>query len=244
MAMLNADLTRRCVTTVKELEAKIKILENQLRSQEKILRTLQDIEEIKKLQRAYGYYIEHWMAQEIIDLFSDSPDVSLTLAAGAYRGKEGVIGYFEHLKNKNPEFLHQVMQLSGIVDVDPDGITAKGRWYGYGAVALPMDKGVVQRFVSGIYECEYVKEDGKWKIKKLRFDQTYNATPARGWVKPERVVEVGPEESLPVFQADVPRAFSPRYPSGYIFPFHYKHPVTGKETSEGVRNSSIEGKEP
>jgi hypothetical protein len=229
--------------SVQELEAKIRILEDQLKSQGKMLRTLQDIEEIKKLQRAYGYYIEHWMAQEIIDLFSGGPDVSLTLAAGVYRGKEGVIGYFERLKNTNPDFLHQVMQLSGIVDVDPDGAAAKGRWYGYGAVALPMDKGVIQRFVSGIYECEYVKEDGTWKIKKLRFDQTYNATPARGWVKPERVAEVGPEESLPVLQADIPRTFSPRYPSGYISPFHYKHPVTGKETSEGVRNSSVEGVE-
>ena len=175
---------------IQELEARIKTLENQLESQEKILRTLQDIEEIKKLQRAYGYYLEHWMAQEIIDLFSDAPDVSLMLAQGAYSGKEGVIRYFERYKEPNPEFLHQVMQLSGIVNVDPDGRTANGRWYGYGAVAVPVDKQVIQRFISGIYGCEYVKENGIWKIKKLRFDQTYNATPARGWVEPERVADV------------------------------------------------------
>jgi len=42
-------------------------------------------------------------------------------------------------------------------------------------------------------------------------------------------------------QADVPRTFTPRYPSAYIFPFHYKHPVTGKKTSEDERNASIDG---
>ena len=227
---------------IQELEARIKTLENQLESQEKILRTLQDIEEIKKLQRAYGYYLEHWMAQEIIDLFSDGPDVSLMLAQGAYSGKEGVIRYFERYKEPSPEFLHQVMQLSGIVNVDPDGRTANGRWYGYGAVAVPVDKQVIQRFISGIYGCEYVKENGIWKIKKLRFDQTYNATPARGWVKPEIAADAALSQGG-FAAADIPRTFSPRYPSGYIFPFPYKHPVTGKETSEGIRNSSIEGVE-
>ncbi len=221
---------------VAELEARLKTLENQVR-------TLQDIEEIKTLQKAYGYYIEHWMFQEIIDLFSDGPDVSLTLAPGTYLGKEGIIKYFERRKDPDPEFLHQVMQLSGIVDVDPDGNTAKGRWYGFGAIASPSDKGVRQFFMGGIYECEYVKEDGKWKIKKLRFDQNYTATPAEGWVKAERVAVIDPQSSLPGLQADIPRTFSPRYPSGYIFPFHYKHPVTGKETSERVRNSSIKGVE-
>jgi hypothetical protein len=109
---------------VAELEARLKILEKQVR-------TLQDIEEIKTLQKAYGYYIEHWMSKEIIGLFSDGPDVTLTLAAGTYLGKKGVIKYFERMKDPSPEFLHQVMQLSGIVSVDPGGNTAKGRWYGF-----------------------------------------------------------------------------------------------------------------
>jgi hypothetical protein len=221
---------------VAELEARLKILEKQVR-------TLQDIEEIKTLQKAYGYYIEHWMSKEIIDLFSDGPDVTLTLAAGTYLGKKGVIKYFERMKDPSPEFLHQVMQLSGIVSVDPGGKTAKGRWYGFGAVAVPSGKGVRQLFMGGIYGCEYVKEDGKWKIKKLRFDLNYTATPAEGWVKPERVAAVDPRSSLPRLEADIPRTFDPQYPSGYIFPFHYKHPVTGEDTSEGVRNSSIKGVE-
>ena len=45
------------------------------------------------------------------------------------------------MKSENPEYLHQVMQLSGIVDVAPDGKTAMGRWYGFGANALPAGDG-------------------------------------------------------------------------------------------------------
>ena len=118
------------MTTAREevLEARIKYLEDELRR-------LKDIEEIKTLQKAYGYYLEHFMSQEIIDLFSDGPDVSLTLAAGTYLGKEGVIKFFSRIV-ASQEFLHQVMQLSGIVTVDLDGKTARGRWYGWGSAAL------------------------------------------------------------------------------------------------------------
>ena len=92
--------------------------------------------------------------------------------------------------------------------------------------------------MSGIYNSEYIKEDGKWKFKKLQFDLLYVSPLGQGWVRPDRVA-VGPHQStLPSLEADIPRSVNPRYPSGYIVPFHYKHPVTGKETSEQVRNSS------
>jgi hypothetical protein len=165
----------------------------------------------------------------------------LTLAAGTYLGKKRIAEYFNRQKDPNPEFLHQVMQLSGVVTVDPEGTTAKGRWYGFGAVALPSEKGVRQFFMSGIYGGEYVKEDGVWKIKSMRFDANYTAAPANGWVAPERLAPAETRPAITGPQADVPRTFTPRYPSGYIFPFHYKLPVTGKKTSEEVRNSSIKG---
>lgn len=44
--------SKRLLTIIKELEAKIQKLENQVK-------ILQDIEEIKKIQRAYGYYLKH-----------------------------------------------------------------------------------------------------------------------------------------------------------------------------------------
>jgi hypothetical protein len=218
----------------KGLEARIKELENKVK-------TLEDLEAIKRLQRSFGYYLEHWMYEEILDCFSDSPDTELNILVGIYLGKEGVRRYVtgEKERSVNPELLHQVMQLSGVVDIGGDGKTAEGRWYGFGAVAIPRGKGVIQMLFGGIYTCKYVKEGGKWKILKIMWNPTYTCSPTEGWVKPERVAAgVGASMSKPP-RADKRRELDTRYPSGYIVPFHYRHPVTGKETSERRHNDSL-----
>ena len=102
---------------LKELEQRLKILEESVR-------TLQDVEEIKKLQRIYGYYLEHWQWEDIIDLFSDNTESIEISDLGVFLGKEGVKKFFRREKVL-PEFLHVMMQLSGVVDVDPSGKTAK-----------------------------------------------------------------------------------------------------------------------
>ena len=219
---------------IKEMEARIKELEQKVS-------TIQDIEEINRLQKSYGYYLEHWMSEEIIDCFSDSAETELNIMVGIYLGKEGVKRYFTGEKDRsvNPEFLHQIMQLSGVVDIAPDGKTAEGRWYGFGAGALPAGKGVLQTFTGGIYICKYVKEGGRWKILKIMWNPVINCPPAEGWVKPERVTAVTGDRVPKPPRADKQRDVDPLYPSGYIVPFHYRHPVTGKETSEKKHNAAL-----
>jgi hypothetical protein len=127
------------------------------------------------------------------------------------------------------------MQLSGIVDVEPGGKTAKGRWYGFGPQAKSMvgmvegaAEGVVRAlWVFGVYENEYVKEDGKWKFKKIFYSPIFDTPYEDGWVKT-------PEAPLPYRRRDGPEpkpststGYKP-YPSGYVFPYHYKNPVSGK----------------
>lgn len=229
--------------TVEELEAQVKTLQNQVETLTKELTLLRDIEEIKKLQRIYGFYLEHWMYQEIVDLFADSPDAAFDSFPGSkYIGKKGVARYFTHYREPHPEFLHQLMQVQPVIDVAPDGKTAKGRWFGYGPLCIPSGKGMRESLHSGTYENEYIKEDGKWKFLKIRWKLNYITTPGEGIVKKERI-----EAAPPVFEINAPEPDTPRkeldarYPSGYIFPFHYKHPITGKESSEGERNASVKG---
>jgi hypothetical protein len=230
--------SRRTYMKMETLEARIIALESQVEN----LQTLLDIEEIKKLQRAYGYYLEHWMAKEIVDLFADDPDVVLDFAwyEGTYRGKESIRRYYENRFKPGPEFMHQLMQLCPIIDVAPDGKTAKGRWYGCGAVSTPHGGKVSQVLMNGIYENEYIKENGKWKFKRFNWAMNYMARPGLGWVKPERIappdtpfVRDFPEPDEP------PINFNPSFPSGYVFPFHYTHPVTGEKTTEEAINSSL-----
>ena len=191
--------------TLKELEARLKNLE--------------DVEAINRLQRAYGYYLVHWEGKQLAALFSDAPDVTLGAGDGGvvFSGQKDVKKFFKRIGDP-PELLHGLMQLSGIVDVDPDGKTAKGRWFGFGPLAIPgEDEKVKAIWGFGIYENEYVKEKGRWKIKKLHYDYIMTTPYEDGWVKTPTIRIWGDLNSY-----DKP------YPSGFILPYHYKNPGSGK----------------
>jgi hypothetical protein len=213
------------------LEGEVKKLKKQVSVKNRQLQNLQDIEDIKRLQCAYGYYLERSMAQEIVDCFSDSPEVSGTFAEGTYLGKEGIRKYFKPGKEVSPEWFHMILQVSPVITVAPDGKRAKGRWYGYGNILAANTKPLNPMYASIIYEMEYIKEDGAWKILKLQLLMNYAYTQGGA-----------PFANAPDVSKLVPDIWEERdlaYPSGYIYPFHYKHPVTGKVTSEAKRNAAL-----
>ena len=77
--------------TVAKLETKIKEKEQTEEQLKARLQTVEDTESIKKLQHAYCYYLEHWQEEEIISLWSHSPEVSVELnETGLYKGWEAV----------------------------------------------------------------------------------------------------------------------------------------------------------
>ena len=216
------------------LEKQITQLKQQVDAKDRQLRNLQDIEDIKRLQCAYAYYLEHWMSEEIIDCFSSSPEVSGTFVEGTYKGPEGIRKYFGRAQDISPEFLHLVMQVSPVITVDPDGLKAYGRWYGYGTILSRATTPLNPAYMMVIYEMDYIKEDGVWKILKLRLLMHYaytHGTPP----------EPPPDTQGESFQLnpDEWAEFDTQYPSGYIYPFHFKHPVTGKPTTEARRNAKL-----
>jgi hypothetical protein len=217
---------------VAQMEARIKELEARMQ-------TLEDTEEIKKLQRAYGFYLEHWMAEDLLDLFADRDDVSLLIAAGHFRGKDNIGDFFHHgrkniisRKADNPEFLHQVMQLSGVVHLAPDGRTAQGRWYGFGANAFPVDGDKINPgWMNGVYEVDYIKEDGKWKLHHVHWCMTFHAPWCESFVDPARRFDERMDRPYGR-NPDLKPAGGPeetRWPSGFICPFHFDNPVSGRE---------------
>ncbi len=216
------------------LEAEVKSLKKQVKACDRQIQTLKDIEDIKRLQCAYGYYLEHWMSDEIIDCFSNSPEVSGTFVEGTYNGPEGIRRYFGQGRIMPPEFLHLVMQVSPVITVAEDGRTAHGRWYGYGTILSRPTTPLDPTCMMVIYEMDYIKEDGVWKILKLRLLMHYAYTSGRN--PPPAEARDAPRIKL---TPDEWAAFDTQYPSGYIYPFHYKHPVTGRETSEAKRNAAL-----
>jgi hypothetical protein len=238
-----------------EMETRIKALEERVKDQEKKITLLEDIEAIKRLQKAYNYYVEHMLGDAIIDCFADNDEVMLDWLEGKWLGKEGVKKYFGRVATGEgpPGFSHQLMPTGGLITVDPDGKRARGRWYGFGGIFWS-EKGRVDggSLTSGIYEMGYIKEEGIWKILSIKWVIPYSVRIPNGWTMPEHIggrFIKGPG-SVPQDQDERRQPPMPvpdievdpddlRYVSGYIFPFHFNHPVTGKPTGEAVRNARL-----
>jgi hypothetical protein len=225
-------------------------VEERLKAVEQRLQHVEDVQAINRLQYAYNYYVEHMMKQEIIDCFADSPDVLLDWLEGKWKGKEGVKEYFNVNQVPSIGFRHQLMPSSGLITVEADGRRAKGRWYAFGGIMMPAapqdgkETSFSRSFISGIYEIGYIKEEGIWKILTINWIIPYGVRIDEGWIMPEDIAgpmlkgQGGPEGApmtpdIPMDPKDL------RYVTGYIFPFHFKHPVTGKPTSEARLNARL-----
>jgi hypothetical protein len=219
---------------IEEIEARLVAAETKLQK-------LEDIEAIKRLHRIYSYYVMYMLKEEIVDCFADHPETALYWLEGTWLGKEGVKRYFgiddPGRMKMPPTFTHQVMPIAGVIDVE--GNRAKGRWYAFGGVNIPDREGKSNgSFVGGIYEITYIKQDGVWKFLTVQWIINYTVRlPEGSWGTPDLIAQN--IESFPGPQADIPPfTGDPRFVTGYIFPFHYDHPVTGRPSTEKVRNLS------
>lgn len=221
---------------------KIAALTRELDAAEAELQAAEDVSAIKRLQRAYGFFLDKGLWDDLADLFTD--DARADYPAGIFIGKasirehvwknigDGTIG----LKDRRL-YNHMVMQ--PVVDLAPDGKTAKGRWRVLAMIGrLGDDKTAGQAtWAGGIYENTYVKENGVWKIKDLRYYDGFAAPFEGGWAKVAPIKPDAPP-AAPTGRRfalakppDQPRDQAcPGYPSACIQPFHYANPVTGRET--------------
>lgn len=219
-----------------ELEIKVKTLEDEVRTLRNKVSALEDIEQIKELQKIYGYYLDNLMYDEVIDLFSDSTESLEISSIGIFHGKEGVRRFFNNMKAislRKPENVRGLslhMMLQGVVHLDPEGETAKGRWQCFMCLNLLSPSGPRAAWGQGAFENEYIKEDGKWMFKKLRVFIAFQSPYDDGWLKTPLMGRTVSEQ-IKSDIADEPFTEGNAYlgyPSGYVIPFHYKHPITDK----------------
>jgi SnoaL-like domain len=205
--------------------AKIEALESRLASLRHRVELLEDTKAIKRLQRAYGYYLDKRLSGELAKLFADDPTTTVEYGnAGVYVGKERIAAYLERLIGTGPSdgelFNHMLLQ--GVVHVAPDGMTAKGRWR---ALIQVGELGESAAWAEGPYENEYVKEDGVWKFHRIHWYQTMAAPYAPGWHKVQTPM-MGIDDDFP---PDLPPTVDyESYPGAYLPPYHYANPVSGR----------------
>jgi len=180
---------------------------------------LEDMNQIERVQRTYGYFVDKGQWTHLANLFSENGTLEIG-GKGIFIGKDRVLEYMQTAFGPDGAPMGMItnhMQFQPIVDIAPDGKTGwlRGRAFvmassGWG---LPL------------YEDAFVKEDGVWKISRLSGPFTMY-TNWEGWGKnalnntwPDKF---DPPPDLP------PSTVYLTYPAYYIVPFHYPNPVTGE----------------
>ncbi len=153
------------MTDVKELEQRVRALERECRR-------LSDIEAIRQMRYRYWRAIRDADLEGLLALFSRDPVADFGLGQQhVASGREAVeklyratVGTWQPGGQYPRGFLPEI-------EITGDG-TARGLWM-VDVPAPDREKGLVT-IVGCLYEEEYVKEGGEWKIGRLKTSFTYN----------------------------------------------------------------------
>jgi hypothetical protein len=226
----------RKMSEVSELKAMVSALAHRVDA-------LEDINAIRKLHFSYGYLIDYCRYDDVVQLFTEDGEV--LFLSGIYKGHESIArlykNWFQQFFLQGREgpidgFLLDHFQMQDIITVSDDRKTAKGRFRtllaGGNHESRP-DKPVGlpdQFYEAGIYENEYVREGGVWKIKRLDYIVEWQAEYEKGWTHTishlQPATACYPENPLgPDVLLDEKR---PAWPYRGAIKYHYAHPVTGR----------------
>jgi len=189
---------------------------------------------VKKLQRAFGYYVDRGLWRDAAGLFADDGTIEIGID-GVYAGKARIEEYLRRLHGGQEGLiygqLNEWVTLQPAISVAPDGRTATARWRDLGML------GQYKRHAEwrdGIYENSYVREGGVWKIKSLHLYVNFVAPYERGWARLRPGEGLAQSEASQAFPPDRPATSSYRpFPETQLPPFQARNPVTGRPVRRG-----------
>jgi len=207
---------------------------------------LEDVQAIRRLHWAYGYYIDFNRPEEVSELFAD--DGSVVFLSGEYVGKAGVKRLYgdwiaTRFTGGRPGPVNGLLldhfQMQDIITVAPDRKTAKGRFHGillggwHDDFQEAREEMMPQQFMeAGIYENDYVNDNGVWKIKRLNYMMQWQGDYEEGWAHTTAHLQpaaktypedpIGPDFLLPESEH---RA---TWPFRQDVPMHFAHPKFGQ----------------
>jgi SnoaL-like domain len=216
---LRTDGAQGSIATITAVHWTAAQLREQLAGLSGEVQRLEDQNAIEKLQRTYGYYLDKGLWSQAADLFA--PDAQLEVAGrGAWLGRQRVLSYLRAIGPEGPAAgrLYDNMQLQPLVYVSADGRTAQARWHLFAQLA---QAGQFHEWGIGVYDNEYVKRDGVWRIRRLRLQPTFYAPYEAGWAQ----VVTPYSRFEPDLKPDRPVAPLPAAP--VQAPLDFPNPVTG-----------------
>lgn len=155
---------------------------------------MQDESLIQNVQNAYGFYVDRKMWDDVADLFHAGGTMEIG-AEGVYAGKESIrrgLDRFGTAGLKTGE-LNDRAQIQMVVTITPGGLRARARGVELGMTGVNNQSG---QWSVAVFENQYVKHEGVWKISALRVFPHMAADYILGWAKDAKA-PAGPSADFP-----------------------------------------------
>jgi hypothetical protein len=160
-------------TTLTAADGDLPALQQRIARLEALTQRVEAISAIKRLQHAYGHYSELGLWHDFADLFADSGIGYYTQGA---LDREGIRSLFLKEVGRGQlgladGRLYPHISMQPVVTLAEDGQSGKGRWH---IMAMLGGYGTSASWAGGIYENQYVRENGVWKVKEVRYLPQYS----------------------------------------------------------------------
>jgi hypothetical protein len=151
---------------------------------------LNDEDDVRNLQNAYGYYVDMRMWDDVVDLFTN--DGVVEIGGTVYKGKAGVRQAMALMgpQELSHGILNDYLPFDTTVQVMPGGLEAFARGTVLAMVG-DADKGAASWKVN-VFRNRFVREDGLWKLREMRITPIMDADYAKGWGHGGRLGPVTP----------------------------------------------------
>lgn len=199
----------------------------------------EDIEAIKRLTYAFGYYRDKFLDDEALKVFTDNAEYHIL--NGRYRGKESIRRLFASAryrpegatpKVQGPQqgILNDRILLQHTITLAEDGQSAKIRFKDWTQQAK---FGVNQTYSLGAYEGQLVKQDGQWLFSRLVQCTRYSVPYLTSYLDLPMPDNQGPVPTFYPADPDGPDWYTNegchQFPNYGLSPKpHFVHPVTGE----------------
>jgi hypothetical protein len=185
----------------------------------------ESIRAVKRLQHTFSHYLDQGLWDDVADLFAEESLLEMS-QRGAYIGKPHIRRALETFYGPPPlrrGELFDHINLATVVTIATDGHSAGARTSQLSMLGL---NGEYALWEEGIYENEFIKQGGVWKIKSVRYFPKFAADYDKGWAvdaKPAPAISsIFPPDRKPVHNFE-------SYPAVHYVALHYANPVSGRE---------------
>jgi hypothetical protein len=176
---------------------------------------------VENLQAMYGYYIDKGQWNEAASLFTEDGTWEFG-QSGVYEGQDSIVRGLSRMgpDGLEPGQLNNYPMMQPIIHVSEDNSKAWGRFRS----DVMLARGGKGQWGGGLYENEYVNDNGVWKITRQHYWVTF-------WGDYDEGMTTGGRDPLAPAGSNPPDAppsvVYESFPNTYIVPFHFPHPVTG-----------------